>query len=93
MTAKRIDSEFSQLVGLIYQGALEEQPWQSALPALREALDAQVVSLILRPPTADDLELLQVIDEPEQVVDAIFKHYEGRGFEPLPQEHELLLNL
>jgi predicted Rossmann-fold nucleotide-binding protein len=42
---------------------------------------------------AGDMDLVQVIDEPEQVVDAIFKHYEGRGFEPLPQEHELLLNL
>ena len=51
---KRVDDHFNQLVGLIYQGALEEQPWQSALPALREALDAQVVSLVLRPPTADD---------------------------------------
>ena len=54
MKPRRIDSDFSQLVGLIYQGALEEQPWQSALPALREALDAQVISLVLRPPTADD---------------------------------------
>lgn len=54
MVRGRIDSDFSDLVGLIYQGALEEQPWQSALPALREALDAQVVSLVLRPPTADD---------------------------------------
>ena len=42
---------------------------------------------------AEDLDLLQVIDEPEQAVDAIFKHYEGRGFGPLPHEHELLLNL
>ncbi len=54
MAGNRIDSDFSHLVGLIYQGALEEQPWQSALPALREALDAQVISLVLRPPTADD---------------------------------------
>ena len=42
------------LLGLIYQGPLEEQPWQSALPALREALDAQVVSLVLRPPSDHD---------------------------------------
>ena len=48
------DSDFSDLIGLLYQGALEPQPWQSALPALREALDAQVVSLVLRPPSADD---------------------------------------
>ena len=45
---------YDELVGLVYEGALEEQPWRSALPALRAALDAQVVSLILRPPSPDD---------------------------------------
>ena len=42
---------------------------------------------------AGDIDLLQVIDEPERVVAAIFDHYETRGFGPLPEEHELLLNL
>ncbi len=41
----------------------------------------------------DDLNLVQVIDEPEKVVDAIFNHYQSRGFLPLPEEHELMLNL
>ncbi len=41
----------------------------------------------------EDLELIQVIDEPEKVVDAIFNHYQTRGFLPLPEEHELMLNL
>ena len=41
----------------------------------------------------EDMNLLQVIDEPAQVVDAIFKHYEGRPFGPLPTEREMLLNL
>ncbi len=41
----------------------------------------------------EDLDLVQIIDEPEAVVDAIFKHYETRGFLPLPEEHELMLNL
>lgn len=54
MKPKLNDCDLSELIGLIYQGALELQPWQSALPALREALDAQVVSLVLRPPSADD---------------------------------------
>ena len=54
MDPGKVDDNFNHLVGLIYQGPLEKQPWQSALPALREALDAQVVSLVLRPPTADD---------------------------------------
>ena len=39
---------------MIYQGALETQPWESALPALREAFDAQVASLVLRPPAEGD---------------------------------------
>lgn len=41
----------------------------------------------------EDMDLIQVIDEPEGVVAAIFKYYERRGFERLPEEHELLLNL
>jgi predicted Rossmann-fold nucleotide-binding protein len=40
-----------------------------------------------------DLDLLQVIDEPQGVVDAIFAYYEKRGFEPSPAEREILLNL
>jgi predicted Rossmann-fold nucleotide-binding protein len=41
----------------------------------------------------EDMNLIQVIDEPEQVVSAIFKHYETRGFEPSAAERELQLNL
>ncbi len=41
----------------------------------------------------EDLDLLQVIDDPKEVVDAIFRHYETRGFEPSAQEREILLNL
>jgi uncharacterized protein (TIGR00730 family) len=41
----------------------------------------------------EDMDLIQVIDEPDQVVDAIFRHYETRGFEPSAQEREILLNL
>ncbi len=41
----------------------------------------------------DDINLIQLIDEPEKVVEAIFKHYEARPFGPLPNEHEMMLNL
>ena len=41
----------------------------------------------------EDMDLIQLIDEPGDVVDAIFKHYETRGFAPLPCEREMLLNL
>lgn len=42
---------------------------------------------------AEDMDLIQIIDEPEAIVAAIFKHYETRGFERIPAEHDLLLNL
>ena len=41
----------------------------------------------------EDLDLIQLIDKPEDVVDAIFKHYETRGFAPLTSERDMLLNL
>jgi uncharacterized protein (TIGR00730 family) len=42
---------------------------------------------------ASDMDLIQIIDSPEQIVSAIFDHYQLRGFSRLPEEHELLLNL
>lgn len=42
---------------------------------------------------AADLDLIQVLDDPQAVVDAIFKHYETRGFEPSPEELDLQINL
>jgi uncharacterized protein (TIGR00730 family) len=41
----------------------------------------------------EDLELIQIIDEPEKVVEAIFRHYEQKGFEPSAEEREILLDL
>ncbi len=41
----------------------------------------------------EDLNLVQVIDDPHQVVTAIFKHYETRGFEPSADEREMQLSL
>ena len=42
---------------------------------------------------ASDMDLIQVINEPKDVVAAIFKHYETRGFEPTAAEREIQLNL
>ncbi len=41
----------------------------------------------------EDMDLIQIIDDPVKIVDAIFDHYQSRGFGRLPDEHELLLNL
>jgi uncharacterized protein (TIGR00730 family) len=40
-----------------------------------------------------DLELMQIIDEPSEIVEAIFSFYENRGFLPTREEREKMLNL
>ncbi|MGH8766956.1 MAG: TIGR00730 family Rossman fold protein [Burkholderiales bacterium] len=42
---------------------------------------------------AADMDLIKLIDEPRQVVEAIFNHYEKRGFEPSAADREAQLNL
>jgi hypothetical protein len=42
---------------------------------------------------ARDLEMMQVIDDPDDVVEAIFRFYEGRGFQPTQEERQRMLNL
>ena len=61
--------------------------WQGLLDWLRERL---VSEGMINP---EDMDLVQVIDQPEAVVEAIFRHYERRGFQPSPAEYEMMLNL
>ena len=41
----------------------------------------------------EDMDLIQVLDEPAEIVDAIFAHYESRSLEPSEEEQEILLEL
>lgn len=43
--------------------------------------------------SSEDMSLIQIIDEPSQVVNAIFQFYETSGFEPTAAEREIQLNL
>lgn len=43
--------------------------------------------------SAYDLDMIQVIDKPEDIVEAIFKHYETRGFKLSAAEEQLQLYL
>jgi len=61
--------------------------WRGLLGWMRESLLAE--SMI----DPKDIDLMQIHDEPRAVVDAIFKYYETRGFEPSAMEREILLNL
>ena len=49
--------ELSQLIGLIYEGPLEPVPWQQSLVAIRERLQDNHVTLIVRSSTPEDLGL------------------------------------
>lgn len=61
--------------------------WQGLLDWMREFLVTEGMI------DAADLDLVQIIEEPEEIVEAIFKHYEGRGFQPTAAEHDMMLNL
>ncbi len=66
---------------------VHEPFWRGLLDWFKATLvDEQVIS-------PEDMDLIQVINEPAEVVEAIFRHYENRGFAPLPAEREMMLNL
>ncbi len=61
--------------------------WEGLLAWFRTTL---VTEGVISP---EDLDLMQVVDTPQEVVDAIFNHYEHRGFEPSADEQATLLDL
>jgi len=61
--------------------------WQGMLDWFRTALLAEGMI------HAEDMNLIQLIDEPQEVVSAIFKHFEQRGFEPSAAEREMQWSL
>lgn len=61
--------------------------WQGMVDWFREKL---VGEGMIGP---EDMDLIQVLDKPEEIVEAIFKHYESRGFTVSPSEYGLMLNL
>jgi len=66
---------------------VHEPFWRGLLDWFRNAMVAEGMI------EESAMDLVQIIDEPKKVVEAIFKHYETRGFEPSAQEREIQLNL
>ena len=87
--------ELFEALTLVQTGKTRQMPiilvhdpfWRGLLAWMRERLVEEGMI------DASDVDLVQVCDEPQQVVDAIFAFYEKRGFEPSPAEREVLLNL
>lgn len=67
--------EFNRLVGLLYEGPLENVPWQSFMEALRDLLDAKYCTLILRSPSPDDLGLTINVGPTEAKAVAAYSEY------------------
>ena len=61
--------------------------WKGLIDWMRDSLAAN--GLI----DPKDIELMHIVDEPAQVLEAIFEFYGSRGFAPTASERELLLNL
>jgi uncharacterized protein (TIGR00730 family) len=61
--------------------------WSGLLDWLKNTLVAEGMA------GKDDLELIQVIDKPAEIVEAIFEHYEATGFDLTPAERKIQLYL
>jgi uncharacterized protein (TIGR00730 family) len=87
--------ELFEALTLVQTGKTRQMPiilvhepfWRGLLDWCRERLVEEGMI------DATDISLVQVCNEPQQVVDAIFAFYEKRSFEPSPAEREVLLNL
>jgi len=66
---------------------VHEPFWRGIIDWFRDTL---VTEGMISP---EDMDLIQMIDSPKEIVDAIFSHYEHRGFEPTALERELQRNL
>ena len=87
--------ELMEALTLVQTGKTRKMPiilvhspfWRGLLEWFRHTLIAEQMI------DEADLGLIRVIDEPAEVVEAIFKHYDGRGIAPSAAERELQLNL
>ncbi|APZ41732.1 TIGR00730 family Rossman fold protein [Acidihalobacter ferrooxydans] len=87
--------ELAEILTLVQTGKTRRIPivlvhrpfWTGLLDWFRDVLVAQGTI------DADDLQLMQVVDTAEEVVTAIFDHYEARGFEPSHEERAKQLDL
>ena len=66
---------------------VHEPFWRGLLDWLKHTL---VTEGMISP---EDMDLIKVINDPKDVVNAIFDHYETRGFEPSAAEREIQLSL
>lgn len=89
----RIDAEFNELLGLIYEGLLEDVPWQTFLLRCQEVFKASVANLILRSPNTPGLGAMHVVGGvPENIVTYNERSYALDPFINLPEGEVVTLH-
>jgi uncharacterized protein (TIGR00730 family) len=87
--------ELSEALTLVQTRKLRHMPiilvhtpfWRGLVDWFRERLVAEKMI------AAEDMDLVQLLDDPQDVVDAIFDYYEKRGFASADADHESFLTL
>lgn len=87
--------ELSEVLTLVQTGRSRRIPiilvggdyWRGLLDWMRDKMAGEGMI------SEKDMDLMQVIEEPEAIVEAIFAFYESRGFVPSREEREKMLNL
>ncbi len=87
--------EFAEILTLVQTGKSRKIPiilvhkpfWTGLIEWFKESM--------VQHKTIDskDLDLVKILETPQEILDAIFTHYEHRGFEPSAEEAEKLLHL
>jgi uncharacterized protein (TIGR00730 family) len=87
--------ELTEALSLVQTGTSRRIPiilvhepfWRGLIDWFRNTLVAEGMI------DAADLNLVRLVNDPDEVVEAIFDHYQTRGFGPSAQEREMQLNL
>ena len=87
--------ELAEILTLVQTGKTRKIPiilvhepfWSGLIDWFRDTL---VNEKVINP---EDLDLIQILDKPQDILNAIFSHYEHQGFEPSAEEAEILLDL
>lgn len=88
--------QFSELVGQIYEGPLEDVPWASAMRMVRKYLNANWVTLILRPASISQQAILvRAGEHGEDLYGAAYNHFQVFSLDPfvgLPPDKVLAID-
>ncbi len=87
--------ELAEILTLVQTGKTRKIPiilvgsdfWRGLIEWFRSTLVGEATI------DATDIDLFEVVDHPREVVDAIFRHYEHRGFALSAEEQETLMHL